>query len=66
MRTPVQVRSTRYKRGDIVVRVLALGALAWGAGYLVWRLADTWQGAQPAMFIVLYACEVFGWRTTRG
>ncbi len=61
MRTPVQVRFTRYTRGDVLVRGLALGALAWGAVYLVWRLADTWRGAQPVMFIVLYACEGFGW-----
>lgn len=44
-----------------MVRALAVAALAWGAGYLVWRLLDTWHGAQPVMFVVLYGCEVFGW-----
>jgi cellulose synthase (UDP-forming) len=50
-----------YKGGDVAVRVLALVALAWGAGYLVWRPVATWHGAQPVMFVVLYAGEVFGW-----
>jgi cellulose synthase (UDP-forming) len=45
----------------VVIRALALVALAWGAAYLVWRLLDTWHGAQPVLFVVLYAGEVFGW-----
>lgn len=44
-----------------MVRVCALVALAWGAVYLVWRAVDTWRGAQPEMFGVLYAGELFGW-----
>jgi cellulose synthase (UDP-forming) len=44
-----------------LVRVCALVALAWGAVYLVWRAVDTWRGAQPEMFGVLYAGELFGW-----
>jgi cellulose synthase (UDP-forming) len=44
-----------------VVRALAVVALVWGAAYLAWRLTDTRHGAQPVMFVVLYACEVFGW-----
>ena len=39
----------------------AVLALAWGAVYLVWRAVDTWHGAQPVMFGVLYAGELFGW-----
>ena len=50
-----------FEGPDRLVRVLAVVALAWGAGYLAWRLLDTWRGAQPVMFIVLYACELFGW-----
>ena len=58
---PDREGSLRYRSNDLAVRALALAALAWGATYLVWRLVDTWHGAQPAMFVVLYACEVFGW-----
>ncbi len=44
-----------------MIRVCALAALAWGAVYLIWRAVDTWRGAQPEMFGVLYAGELFGW-----
>jgi cellulose synthase (UDP-forming) len=44
-----------------MLRVLAVVALAWGAGYLIWRLVDTRAGTEPVMFIVLFACELFGW-----
>ncbi len=50
-----------YKGSDTALRALALVALAWGAGYLVWRPLATWHGAQPVMFVVLYAGEIFGW-----
>jgi cellulose synthase (UDP-forming) len=50
-----------YKGSDVALRALALVALAWGAGYLVWRPLATWHGAQPVMFVVLYAGEIFGW-----
>jgi len=49
-----------YQGRDILLRATAVVALAWGVGYLVWRLLDTWHGSQPVMFVVLFACEVFG------
>jgi cellulose synthase (UDP-forming) len=61
MATPTKVGPPRFRGNYVVVRALATAALAWGAIYLMWRLVDTWRGAQPAMFIVLYACELFGW-----
>jgi cellulose synthase (UDP-forming) len=59
--TPHQQGSERYRGNDLLERGLAVAALVWGAVYLVWRLAETGTGAQPVMFFVLYACEVFGW-----
>jgi cellulose synthase (UDP-forming) len=50
-----------YQGHDRARRILVVVALAWGLAYLVWRAVDTWRGSQPAMFVVLYACEVFGW-----
>jgi cellulose synthase (UDP-forming) len=50
-----------FEGHDRMVRALALLGLAWGAAYLIWRGVDTWRGAQPEMFAVLYACELFGW-----
>ncbi len=52
--------STTYRGRDRLVRATAALALAWGSAYLVWRILDTSRGAQPVMFVVLYACEVFG------
>jgi glycosyl transferase family 2 len=42
------------------MRVLRLSALATGAAYLTWRLAFTWQGADPILFFLLLAAEAFG------
>jgi cellulose synthase (UDP-forming) len=50
-----------YKGPDRLARLLAMAALVWGLAYLVWRLADTWRGSQPVMFVVLYGGELFGW-----
>jgi cellulose synthase (UDP-forming) len=61
MQTSPTTDTGEFRRGDRLIRVAAVVALAWGATYLVWRLVATWRGAQPAMFVVLYACEVFGW-----
>ena len=43
------------------VRPVAAAALTVGALYLVWRLVCTWHGTDPVLFVVLFACEVFGW-----
>ncbi len=49
-----------YRGPDRLLRSLAVLALLWGLVYLVWRAWDTGQGAQPVMFWLLYASEVFG------
>jgi cellulose synthase (UDP-forming) len=61
MPTSPTMGTREYRRGDRLIRVAAVVALAWGATYLIWRLVATWRGAQPVMFVVLYLCEVFGW-----
>ena len=43
------------------MRAVASVALLLGVVYLAWRLIDTWQGSNPNLFVVLYACELFGW-----
>ncbi len=50
----------RYQGRDRLLHIVVVAALAWGTAYLVWRAMDTEPGAQPVMFAVLYACEVFG------
>ena len=32
-----------------------------GRRLLGWRAVDTWEGTDPALFLLLYACELFGW-----
>ncbi|HEV3280358.1 MAG TPA: glycosyltransferase [Acidimicrobiales bacterium] len=51
----------RYRERDRLTRAIAGVALVWGVAYLVWRLLDTWSGAQPVMFVALFAGEAFGW-----
>ena len=51
---------------DRAAPLVALAALVWGAGYLVWRLADTRGNAQPELFWALFMCEVFGWTILAG
>ncbi len=36
-------------------------ALVWGAAYLGWRAVETWDRTDPMLFLLLYACELFGW-----
>ncbi len=48
-------------RNEPVIRIVALIALVWGAAYLGWRAVDTWDRTDPALFLLLYACELFGW-----
>ena len=50
-----------YKDDALVLRGLVVLALVWGAVYLGWRAVDTWHGTQPVLFVVLWACELFGW-----
>jgi Glycosyltransferase like family 2/PilZ domain len=43
-----------------LLRGLALVALAWGLGYLTWRVGWSGQGASPVLFAMLLATEVYG------
>ena len=43
------------------MRPVASLALVVGALYLGWRLVDTWHGTNPVLFVLLLACEIFGW-----
>ncbi len=60
MSGPAGKNQSRYRGRDRLLRAGAAVALAWGCAYLVWRLADTRAGAQPVLFSVLFAAEVFG------
>lgn len=48
-------------RRERVIQIVALIALVWGGVYLGWRALDTWDRTEPALFLLLYACELFGW-----
>ncbi len=48
-------------RNELVIRGVAMIALVWGAAYLGWRAVETWDRTDPALFLLLYACELFGW-----
>ena len=54
-------RPSGLVRNEAVVRLAAVLAVTWGAVYLGWRAVDTWQGIEPALFVLLFACEIFGW-----
>jgi cellulose synthase (UDP-forming) len=58
-------RPTTPRRGlirrEALIRTVALVAVLWGGVYLGWRAFDTWDRTDPALFILLYACELFGW-----
>ena len=60
MNDPARRDGPHYRGPDRLLRCLALLGLLWGLVYLVWRAWDTGQGAQPVMFWLLYASEVFG------
>jgi cellulose synthase/poly-beta-1,6-N-acetylglucosamine synthase-like glycosyltransferase len=50
-----------FIRNESVIRAVALLAALWGGVYLTWRIVVTWQHAQPLLFALLLACELFGW-----
>ena len=52
---------TRLVRNETLIRSVALLAVFWGAVYLGWRALVTWQRTEPALFLLLFACELFGW-----
>ncbi len=49
-----------FDRHTWLLRSLAVLALVWGAGYLVWRIGWSWQGASPLTFGMLLATEIYG------
>ena len=48
-------------RSETLIRSVALVAVFWGAVYLGWRAVVTWQRTEPGLFLLLFACELFGW-----
>ncbi len=42
------------------LRAFALCALVWGAGYLIWRIGWSGEGASPVAFAMLLVTEVYG------
>jgi cellulose synthase (UDP-forming) len=48
------------ERHPLLLRGLALLALAWGLGYLTWRVGWSREGASPVAFAMLLATEVYG------
>lgn len=49
-----------FDRHPLLLRALALIALVWGAGYLTWRVGWSGEGANPVLFAMLLATEVYG------
>jgi cellulose synthase (UDP-forming) len=43
-----------------LLRATALVALAWGLGYLVWRIGWSGEGANPVAFALLLVTEIYG------
>ncbi len=48
-------------RREAVIRSVAVIALTWGAVYVGWRVLVTWRHTEPALFVLLFGCELFGW-----
>ncbi len=49
-----------FDRHTTLLRGLALVALLWGVGYLTWRIGWSGEGANPVLFAMLLATEVYG------
>jgi cellulose synthase (UDP-forming) len=49
-----------FDRRPRLLRALALLALIWGVGYLTWRVGWSGEGADPVLFAMLLATEVYG------
>ena len=61
MREIEQTRLGRFfDRRPLLLRGLALAALIWGFGYLIWRVGWSSEGANPLAFGMLLATEVYG------
>jgi cellulose synthase (UDP-forming) len=49
-----------FDRRPLLLRALAIVALAWGVGYLIWRVGWSGRGANPVVFVTLLVTEVYG------
>jgi cellulose synthase (UDP-forming) len=49
-----------FDRHPVLLRSLALAALLWGAGYLVWRIGWSSEGASPVAYGMLLVTEIYG------
>jgi cellulose synthase (UDP-forming) len=49
-----------FDRRPRLLRALALVALIWGVAYLTWRVGWSGEGANPVLFAMLLATEVYG------
>jgi cellulose synthase (UDP-forming) len=49
-----------FDRRPLLLRCLAVLALAWGAAYLAWRIGWSSEGANPLAFGMLLATEIYG------
>ena len=56
----------RWARHPRLIQVTAVVALALGLAYLTWRIGWTWTDAEPGLFVVLVAAEIFGWISLAG
>jgi hypothetical protein len=57
----VQTRLGRFfDRHPLLLRALAIVALLWGVGYLVWRIGWSSQGASPVAYGMLLLTEIYG------
>ena len=61
MDSGTQTRVGRFfDRHQRLLRGLALVALLWGVGYLTWRIGWSGEGANPVLFAMLLATELYG------
>ena len=49
-----------FDRHLLLLRAFAVVALAWGVGYLTWRIGWSSEGADPLLFAMLLVTEVYG------
>ena len=49
-----------FDRHLLLLRAFAVAALAWGAGYLIWRIGWSREGADPLLFAMLLLTEIYG------
>ena len=49
-----------FDRHPLLLRTLAIVALVWGVGYLIWRIGWSSQGASPVAYGMLLVTEIYG------